>query len=150
LLNEQFWFKNFGFQKQEVSGRKNKVSVRKTRSFGSKIPKFRFENPQFWFKTEVSVRKPTVSVQNRSFGSKIPKFRFDNPQYSFKTEVSVRKPEVSGAFFEFATSVKVVFRNASVADTRNFDLLCKFFSLFILVELLALKNRCFDEELPVD
>jgi hypothetical protein len=70
MQNEQLWFKktpvfknekfqvgktklrfekpetrNSGFQKHEVSGRKNEASVRKTRSFGSKIPKFRLENP---------------------------------------------------------------------------------------------------------
>jgi hypothetical protein len=61
--------RNFGFQKQEILGRKNEVLV-----------------------PEVLV--PEVSVQEtRSFGS---------------------KPR---------SSVKVVFRNASVAETRNFELL---------------------------
>jgi hypothetical protein len=57
---------NSGFQKHEVSGRKNEVSVRKTRSFGSKTLKFRFENPEVLGKTielETSVK---VVFQNTS------------------------------------------------------------------------------------
>jgi hypothetical protein len=56
-------------------------------------------------KPEVSVRKPEVSVR--------------------KPEVLVRNPEVSSKFFELETSIQVVFRNASVAETRNFELLYK-------------------------
>jgi hypothetical protein len=60
-------------------------------------------------KSEVSVGKPEVSV--------------GKPEVSVrKPEVSVRKPEVSGKFFELETSVKVVFQNASVAETKNFKL----------------------------
>jgi hypothetical protein len=63
-------------------------------------------------KYEVSVKKPGISVRK--------------PEVSVrKLEVSVQNPEVSGKFFEFEISVKVVFRNASVAETRNFELLCK-------------------------
>jgi formylmethanofuran dehydrogenase subunit A len=55
-------------------------------------------------KLEVSVRKPELSVK--------------------QSEVSVQNPEVSGK-----TSVKVFFRNASVAKTQNFELLCSILSL---------------------
>jgi hypothetical protein len=52
------------------------------------------------------------------------KFRFENPKFRFeKPEVSDRKPEISGKIFELETSEKVVFRNSSVAETRNFELL---------------------------
>jgi hypothetical protein len=61
--------------------------------------KFRCENPKFQFeKPEVLVRKLEVSVR--------------------KPEVSVQNPEVSGKFFELETSVKVIFRNASVAKPK--------------------------------
>jgi hypothetical protein len=40
-----------------------------------------------------------------------------------KPKVSVQNPKVSGEIFELETSVKVVFRNASVAGTQNFELL---------------------------
>jgi hypothetical protein len=64
-------------------------------------------------KPEVLVLKPKVLVQK--------------PEVLIrKSEVSVRKPEVSGKIYELETSVKVVFRNASVAETRNFELLCVF------------------------
>jgi hypothetical protein len=78
------------------------------------LTKFRFENPKFLFeKPEVLVRKPEVSVRK--------------PEVSVrKPEVSVKNPEVSVKNFELETSVKVVFRNASVAKTRNFELLCLF------------------------
>jgi hypothetical protein len=84
----------------EVSvGRKK---IRKTNNFGK--TKFWFENP------EVSVQK------SRSFGLKTPSF-------GKKTEVSVKNPKVSSKIFELETSVKVVLRNASVAETQNFELL---------------------------
>jgi hypothetical protein len=70
------------------------------------------QNEKLWFKTrnfgfqkhEVSVLKPKVSVQ--------------------KPEVSVENPEVLDTIFGLETFVKVVFRNASVAETRKFQLLC--------------------------
>jgi hypothetical protein len=64
-------------------------------------------------------------LQNEQLRFKNTKLRFKKHEVSVrKPEVSVRKPEVSGKNFEPETSVKVVFRNASVAETRNFDLLC--------------------------
>jgi hypothetical protein len=63
-----------------------------------------FKNTKFRFeKLEVLVRKPEVLVR--------------------KAEVSFRKPDVSGKNFELETSVKIVFQNASVAETRNYKLL---------------------------
>jgi hypothetical protein len=63
--------------------------------------KFRVGNTKFRVeKPEVLVRKSEISVQ--------------------KPEVSVRKPEALCKVFELETSVKVVFRNASVAETKNF------------------------------
>jgi hypothetical protein len=54
------------------------------------------------------------------------KFRFENPKFRLKNpEVSVQNHEVSGKIFELETSLKVVFRNASVAETQNFELLCR-------------------------
>jgi hypothetical protein len=49
------------------------------------------------------VRKPEISIR--------------------KSEVSVQNLKVSDKIFELKTSVKVVFRNASVAETQNFELL---------------------------
>jgi hypothetical protein len=64
-------FRKFRSQKPEVS-------LRKTRSFGSKNPKFRFEKHEVSVpvrKTEVSVRKPKVS------GSFLPEcFGSGNPE----------------------------------------------------------------------
>jgi hypothetical protein len=71
-----------------------KVSVQKSQSIGSKTP-------SFGSKTRSSVRKPEVSVR--------------------KPEVSVQNPKISGKFFGLKISVKVVHRNASVAETRNLD-----------------------------
>jgi hypothetical protein len=52
-----------------------------------------------------------------NIGLKTRKFDFQ------KYEVSVRKPEVWFKIVELETSVKVVFRNASVAETQNFELM---------------------------
>jgi hypothetical protein len=52
------------------------------------------------------------------------KFRLEKPKVSGQNpEVSFQNPEVSGKIFELEISVKVVFRNALVAVTRNFELL---------------------------
>jgi hypothetical protein len=52
------------------------------------------------------------------------KFRVGKTKIQFeKPAVLVQNPEVSGKIFELKTSVKAVFRNASVAETRNFELL---------------------------
>jgi hypothetical protein len=89
-----------------------KLWLSNTRSFGSKTRSFGSKNPKFWFENpEVSVRKPEVSVRKPEVSARKP-------------EASARKPEVSGKNFKLETSVKVVFRNASVAETRNFNLLC--------------------------
>jgi hypothetical protein len=61
-------------------------------------------------------------LENRSFGSKNPKFWLENPKFRLENPV---ENEVSGKIFELETSVKVVLLNASVAETRNFELLCK-------------------------
>jgi hypothetical protein len=50
-----------------------------------------------------------------------------------KSEVSARYPEVSGKIFELETSIKVVFQNASVAETRNFKLLCEVLILILTI-----------------
>jgi hypothetical protein len=101
-------FRSFGCKKvpesiPEVSvGRKNFLC--KTNNFALKTRNFGFQ------KHEVSVRKPEVSVRK--------------PENSVrKPENSVQNPEVSGKFFELEPSVKVVFQNASVTETRNFKLL---------------------------
>jgi hypothetical protein len=107
LQNEQLWFKN------------TKLWVSKTRSFGSKNTKFRFEKP------EVSFRKPEVSVQKPEVSIGKPEVSVGKPEVSVgKPEISVEKPEVPDKSFELETSVKVFFRNASVSETRNFELLC--------------------------
>jgi hypothetical protein len=62
-------------------------------------------------KPEISVRKTEVSIKKHEVSGQKP-------------EVSVRKPVVSGKIFELETYVKAVFQNASVAETRNFELLC--------------------------
>jgi hypothetical protein len=102
-------------QNEQLWFKNTKLRFSKTRSFGVK-------NPKFWFeKLEVSLRKPEVLVR--------------------KPKVSVRKPEVSGKIFEFETSVKVVFRNASVAETRNFKLLCNLgLSLLISIKKFFLSE----------
>jgi hypothetical protein len=76
----------------------------KTNNFALKTQNFGFQKPEVSFeKSEVLVGKPEASDRK--------------PEVSFpKPEVSVRKPEVSGKFFELETTVKVVFRNVSVAD----------------------------------
>jgi hypothetical protein len=107
------------------------------RSFGrNQHPKFRLnkkkglQNEQLWFKnTKLWFKNTTLgfsktrsfSWKTQSFGSKNPKFRFVKPEVSVrKTEVWVRKPEVSGQTFQLKTSVKVVFRNASVYSNSKF------------------------------
>jgi hypothetical protein len=58
----------------------------------------------------------------RSFGRKNTEIK--NRSFGRTKKISVQNPEFSGKIFELETSVKVVFRNASVAETRNFELLC--------------------------
>jgi hypothetical protein len=61
----------------------------------------------------------------RKFGFKTRNFGFKKHVVSVrKPNVSVRKLEVLGKIFELETSVQVVIRNASVTETRNFELLC--------------------------
>jgi hypothetical protein len=69
-------------------------------------------------KPEISVRKPEVSLQKPEVSVRKSEVSVQNP------EVPVLNPEVPGEIFELEISVKVVFRNASVAETRNFELLC--------------------------
>jgi hypothetical protein len=94
-----FFYKtiNFGLKIRNIGFKQHEASVRK--------PEVSFEKPKILVeKQEILVRKPEVSVR--------------------KPEVSVQKPEVSGYIFELETSVKVIFRNAPVAETRNLELLC--------------------------
>jgi hypothetical protein len=73
--------------------------------------KFRFEKPEVSVQKSQSFgSKSEISVQNPEFSVRIPEVSVRKP------EVWVQNPEVSGKFFEFETSVKVVFRNASVAS----------------------------------
>jgi hypothetical protein len=50
--------------------------------------------------------------KTRSFGSKKPKFQFENPKFRFENPKKI---------FELETFVKILFRNASLAETRNFE-----------------------------
>jgi hypothetical protein len=109
-------------------GRKNtwnQVSVRQEKIFA----KLWFKNTKLWFSKTRNFgfqKHETLVFKNTKFRFENPKFRFEKPEVSVrKPEVSVRKPEVSGKIFELEISVKVVFRNASVAQTRNFELLCR-------------------------
>jgi hypothetical protein len=76
---------------------------------GLKTRKFDFQ------KYEVSVVKPKVSVRKPEVSVRKPEVLVQKP------EVLVRKPEVWFKIVELETSVKVVFRNASVAETQNFE-----------------------------
>jgi hypothetical protein len=109
-------FRNFGRKNPRINTRRfsrTKKNLCKTNNFGlkhetSKNMKFRLGNTKFWFKT--------------------PKFRFEKSEVSVKQlQVSGRKSEVSSKILDPETSVKVVLRNASVAETRNFELLCSGF-----------------------
>jgi hypothetical protein len=99
--NSETWnFENFsGFLSTETS---------LETSYEFDIPKFRSQKiPEST--PEVSVGQKKNIYKTNNFGLKTRNFSFQKP------EVSVRKPEVS---------VEVVFRNASVPETRNFELLC--------------------------
>jgi hypothetical protein len=114
-------FRSFGRKKNpestpEVSvGQKNilcktKLRFSKTRNSGFQKHEVLVQN------NRSSVRKPEVSVQK-------PEVLVRKP------EVSVQNPKASGKYFELETSVKVVFRNALVAETQNFELLCSWAKL---------------------
>jgi hypothetical protein len=118
-LETLYGFDILKFRSQKIPESTPKISVGRKKilynsnNFGLKTRNFGFQ------KHEVSRRKHEVSfTKTRSFGSKNPKFWFEKP------EVSVQNAEVSGKIFEHETSVKVVFRNALVAEIRNFELPC--------------------------
>jgi hypothetical protein len=90
----------------------------------------------YWIrKNEVSVRKPEILARKHEVSGRKNEVSVRKPKVSVrKPEVSVQNPEVSGTIFELETSVKVVYRNASVAETRNFELQCTEKPLFWLNE----------------
>jgi hypothetical protein len=100
-------------------------------SYGFDIPKFQRQKipestPEVLVEQKKILTKRTTLVSKyETLVLKNTKFRFEKPEVSVqKPEVSVEKPEVSGKIFELETSIKIIFLNALVAETRNFELLC--------------------------